>query len=82
MVNVKDYSGFFLGKKKSLNVLRRVHHFCLHERRDREGDIFIAIQKIQLFSTFYSVLLCSLHLAIVTKSLLNENHKFSVEILI
>ena len=41
----------------------------LHERRDREGDIFIAIQKIQLFSTFYSVLLFSLHLAIVTKSL-------------
>ena len=59
-----------------------MHHFSLHERRDRQGDIFIAIQKIQLFSTFYSVLLFSLHLAIVTKVfLLNENHKFSVEIL-
>ena len=72
---------FFFGKKKKVNVFRRVHHFSLYERCDREGDISIAIQKIQLFSTFYSVLLFSLHLAIVTKSLLNENHKFSVEIL-
>ena len=69
LVNVKNYSVFFfsfLVRKKSLNVFRRVHNFSLHERRDREGDIFIAIQKIQLFSTFYSVLLLSLHLAIVT----------------
>ena len=82
---MKNYSVtffFFFGKKKKVNVFRRVHHFSLYERCDREGDISIAIQKIQLFSTFYSVLLFSLHLAIVTKVfLLNENHKFSVEIL-
>ena len=56
LVNVKNYSVFFfsfLVRKKSLNVFRRVHYFSLHERRDLEGDIFIAIQKIQLFSTFY-----------------------------
>ena len=71
LVNVKNYSVtffFFFGKKKKVNVFRRVHHFSLYERCDRQGDIFIAIQKIQLFSTFYSVLLFSLHLAIATKS--------------
>ena len=81
---MKNYSVFFFffGKKKKANVFRRVHHFSLYERCDREGDISIAIQKIQLFSTLILRFIILITLGNRHKVfLLNENHKFSVEIL-